>query len=127
MAATFSDVRNIDLSNSLIGVTDAQITCILQDTVPCYVNRAAHGTCADASEALVAAHLLSIRLRGATGAAGPVTAESAGGLSRSYAAPSVSGTAGFWSSTTFGQQYQQLASTRMTTPITLDQPLGVAT
>ncbi len=119
MAATAQDVHNVDLTNSLALVSDDRITCILADEVPCYVNAAAWGDCADLACALVAAHIITLGLRGATSAAGPVTAESAGGLSRSYGSTSSSETGGFWQSTTFGQRYWALAMTRCTTPLVI--------
>ena len=126
MAATVQDVRNVDLAESLRNVDDARITCVLNEQVPCYINESAWGSCAGLAQSLVAAHLITIALRGSTSAAGPVVSESAGGLSRSYAAPaSTTGSGGFWASTTFGQRYQQLASTRMTTPIALTANIAV--
>lgn len=54
---------------------------------------------------LLAAHYGRIATSGGALPAGPVTAESMGGLSRSYAAPTMAGAAGLWSATTYGQQY----------------------
>ena len=119
MAATAQDVRNVDWTNSLALVSDDRITCVLADEVSCYVNAAHFGDCADLACALVAAHIITLGLRGATSAAGAVTGESAGGLSRSYASAPTTGASGFWQTTTFGQRYQALASTRCTSPMVL--------
>lgn len=118
-AATVQDVRNVDMSNSLKGVDDALIQCVLTDEVPCYVNEAQWGTCAILAQSLVAAHFITVAFQGSTRAAGPVTSESAGGVSRSFASPTVSAGSSFWMSTGFGQRYQQLKSTRITSPIVL--------
>ena len=119
MTATAQTVRNVDLTGSLDEVSPDRIECIIADEVPCYVNEAHWGTCADLAQALVAAHLITLALKGGSGPAGPVTAESGGGLSRSYASATVSAASGFWQSTTFGQRYWQLAQTRITTPMVL--------
>lgn len=119
MAATAQDVRNIDLTNAFGLVSDDQITCLLADEVPCHVNAAQFGTCADKAEALVAAHLLTLGLAGTESPSGAVTSESAGGVSRSYASATTTGTDGFWSSTSFGMRYLAIASTRITAPMVL--------
>jgi hypothetical protein len=119
MAATAQDVRNVDWTNSLALVSDDEITCVLADEVACHVNAAQFGDCADRACALVAAHIITLGLRGATSPTGPVTAESAGGLSRSYGSAPGSEASGFWQSTTFGQRYWAIASTRCTSPMVL--------
>lgn len=119
MAATAQTVRNVDLAELLGGVDDERIECILSDEVSCYMSRSQFGDCADLAEALIAAHLITIALRGGSGPAGPVTAESAGGLSRSYASATITSQSEFWASTSFGQRYLQIARTRLTTPIAM--------
>ena len=59
----------------------------------------------------IAAHLGTLELIGTTGAAGPITAESAGGLSRQYGSAAAAVTSGEWGSTTFGQKYVALCRT----------------
>lgn len=122
MSATVQDVRNVDFANELCAVSDAKIECVLKDEVPCYVNPSQFCNCADLAEALVAAHIITIGLRGTTSPMGPVTAESAGGLSRSYGSAAVSGSAGFWQSTNFGQRFWAIAQTRITTPVVACNP-----
>lgn len=57
----------------------------------------------------LAAHFASIAGLGAAGAAGPVTQESVGGVSRSYAQPfSSMGTPASLDSTAYGKAYRQL-------------------
>lgn len=125
MAGTVQGVRNVDMTDEFRNIDDARIQCVLDDQVSCYVNATQWGTCADLACELVAAHLLAMALGGTTGPTGPVTSESAGGLSVSYgSAPMASGD-GFWSSTSFGQRYLQLASTRPTTPLTLTANIAV--
>lgn len=120
MAATVNDVRNCDYTGELDCVSDDQIACVLAHEVPCYVNRDQFCDCADKAEALVAAHIIALGLRGSSSPQGPVTSESAGGLSRSYGTVgTASGSAGFWQSTTFGQRYWAIASSRITSPIVL--------
>ncbi len=119
MAATVQDVRNVDLGDLLKAVDDSRIQCVLTDEVPCYINESQFGTCADLAEALIAAHIITLALRGGTGPAGPVVSESGGGLSRSYASPAVASGSSFWASSVFGQRYLEIARTRLTTPIAL--------
>jgi hypothetical protein len=64
------------------------------------------GTRYDLACTYLAAHLGAVSLAGAQGAAGPVTSESVGSVSRSYAAPVVaSSNAG---STAYGREYERL-------------------
>ncbi len=119
MAATAQDVRNLDLTNAFGLISDPQIDCMLADEVPCHVNAAQFGDCADKAEALVAAHLLTLGLAGSTSPSGAVTSESAGGVSRSYASAPTTAVDGFWMSTSFGMRYKAIASTRITTPLVL--------
>lgn len=119
MAATAQDVRRLDWTNMFGLLDDAQITCVLSEDVPCFVNESQWGSCATQAQALVAAHLIAMGLKGGSSPSGSVTAESAGGISRSYASSSMSGTGGFWQSTTFGMRYWALLSTRAFSPMVL--------
>tara|TARA_Y100000310_G_scaffold208954_1_gene209552 strand:+ start:918 stop:1313 length:396 start_codon:yes stop_codon:yes gene_type:complete len=119
MTATAQDVRNLDLTNSFGLVSDGKIDCLIAGEVSCYVNEAAFGDCATKAQALVAAHLLTLGLGGGSSPTGAVTSESAGGLSRSYASAPTSEAGGFWASTSYGQRYWAIASTRITTPMVL--------
>ena len=117
--ATVQDVRNVDMSNSLKNVDDPRIQCVLDDQVPCYVDEVQWGTCAILAQSLVAAHLVTVAFQGSTRALGPMTSESAGGVTRSFASPTVSSGSSFWVSTGFGQRYEQLKRTRITSPLVL--------
>ncbi len=119
MAATAQDVRNLDLTDAFGLISDDQINCLIADEVSCHVNAAQFGSCADKAEALVAAHLLTLALAGSTSPSGAVTAESAGGVSRSYASAPTTGADGFWQSTSFGQRFQAIAKNRITAPMVL--------
>ena len=119
MVATAQDVRNIDLTDSFRLLSDAQIDCVIADEVPCYINAAQFGDCASQAEALVAAHLMTMGMAGPTSPSGAVTAESGGGLSRTYASTPTTGSASFWASTSFGNRYWAMASTRLTSPMVL--------
>lgn len=120
MTATAQTVRNVDLADTLSGVSNDRIDCIIADEVPCYVNEAQWAECADLAQALVAAHIITIALMGSTAPGGAVTSEAAGGLSRSYATSSPSSDqSAFWQSTSFGSRFWQLHQTRCTTPLVL--------
>lgn len=119
MTATAQDVRKLDWTNMFGLLDDAQINCVIADDVPCFVNEAQWGTCATQAQALVAAHLIAVGLKGGTAPSGSVTAESAGGISRSYASSPTSEAGGFWQSTTFGQRFAALSAVRITSPMVL--------
>ena len=116
MTATAQDVRKLDWTNIFGLIDDARINCVIADDVPCFVNEAQWGTCATQAQALVAAHLIAVGLKGGTAPSGSVTAESAGGISRSYASSTTSEAGGFWQSTTFGQRFAVVG------PVALDCP-----
>lgn len=59
----------------------------------------------------LAAHFGAISLAGATGASGPVTSESAGGLSRSYGTTTSTSSGSGIERTGYGQLYLQLVRT----------------
>jgi hypothetical protein len=124
--ATVQDVRNVDMSDSLSCVTGDRIAYVLATEVPCYVYADAWGTCATLAQSLAAAHIITIALQGDAGTAGPVVSESAGGVSRSYAAPAVTSGTAFWSTSSFGLRFLQLQSTRIASPITVygDEDFG---
>ena len=120
MTATAQTVRNVDLADTLSNVSNDRIECVIADEVPCYVNEAQWGDCADLAQALVAAHIITIALMGSTAPGGAVTSESAGGLSRSYATSSPSSDqSAFWQSTSFGRRFWQLHETRLASPTVL--------
>ena len=85
MAVTRQDVRCLDLNNEFIQVPDSVIDILLPIAATC-VNATTWGPLAEHVEALHVLHMLSDLSRGSAGVAGPITAEAAGGLSRSFAA-----------------------------------------
>lgn len=120
--ATVDDVRNVDLTNALRGVSDGAIQCILDGEAACLIG----GPWDDAGmrvkgESLVAAHIAASAIKGPDGPAGAVTAEAAGGLSRSYASPGgqMSQSDSYWNSTSFGRRYLALRAVLPTSPMAL--------
>lgn len=92
------------IAPELSTVVDAAWTDILA-----YVNQVVLTECdSDIDRRLarifLAAHLGTVSKRGVTGAAGPLTSESAGGVKRSYAPPSSTDVSSM-SSTRYGLQY----------------------
>ena len=72
----------------------------------------------DIAIAYLAAHMLSLADPERNGAAGQVTSETEGDLSRSYG--SVSGTSNnpYYAQTSYGMQYEQMMRSNIMTPIT---------
>jgi hypothetical protein len=79
------------------------------------VGRDVWGELADDGVRYLAAHLLAVVRRGSSAPMGPVISETAGPVSRSYAAPSVVSTQGY-NSTLYGQRFQQLVGMLGLTP-----------
>ena len=108
--ATVEDVRNLDYGDSILGVDDGTIQCILDEEVDQFFGTLwGSGDKRRRGEALLAAHI-AFRSRKIYGPAGPVTSSGAGGLTRSFA----------WTggqhdselaSTDFGRRYLRLRST----------------
>ncbi len=126
MPATVQDVRNLDLASQFECFTEGQIESALTKT-RFFVNEAAwdvgcpgRGAC---GEALLAAHMLASapKAKNSSGSvpSGPVTAQAAGGLSRSYGSVAGKMSESSFSSTIYGQQYLELRAVLITTPITL--------
>lgn len=103
MAITWTDVTAIapELSTAALATQTAVLA-----SVELQVNDDAWDDLASTGKAYLAAHLATLAARGASGAAGPVTSESVGQLSRSYAAPATpSSSLGL---TSYGQEYLRL-------------------
>lgn len=105
--ATVEDVRNVDVGNALVSVSDGAIQCILDDEVDCIIGTLwGNGTRRRRAEALLAAHI-AYRSMSVEGPAGPVTSSGAGGLTRSFAW--VGGHEDSeYSTTSFGRRYLAL-------------------
>lgn len=123
MAVTADNVRDLSLSGEFDTLSDPQIDAriLLAES---FVNRSVWDTSesggrdlGDDGVAHLAAHFIVVDKRGSTGPAGPVTAEAAGGMSRSYAAPSLpSLTDAMLMRTTYGQRFVMLRRTLPLTP-----------
>lgn len=119
--ATVENVHELDLHNEFVDIADGYIQCLLDRQVVAIIGPVwAECDLQVIGESLVAAHMLTMALNGSDGPAGAVTAESAGGLSRSYAQPGgMNDTVGDWNATTYGRQYLTLRATLPTSPAVL--------
>lgn len=90
MAATVQSVRDLDLGGAFSALTEAQIQTYL-DLAARMIDASVWGDCYDQAHALLGAHLVQEATQAATGAVGPVTSASAGGLSVSYGGGGISG------------------------------------
>jgi hypothetical protein len=106
MAIAWADV--VLIAPELSAVVAGAQTAILADVV-LQLDEDTCGTRYDLISKYLAAHLGTITLRGASGAAGPVTSEKVGPLARSYAAPYSDSTD--LESTPYGQEYLRLINT----------------
>ncbi len=100
----------VNFASELSSVTDAVWFDILN-----YVNQVNLTSCdSDYDRRLarinLAAHIASYNKRAASGAAGPVTSESAGQVRRSYGLIATSTSSGAIGSTRYGQQYLDILS-----------------
>lgn len=113
MAASVDGVRVWDLNGELNCFSDDQITNFIS-LAECYVDVETYDCVAvglaDKATNLLTGHLLISHSFGADSAAGQVTAESAGGLARTYAAVSGLISESPFSSTTFGRYFVQLSA-----------------
>ena len=103
MSITWADVTAIapELSTSPLA-TQTAILAI----VDLQVNALAWRTLVDVGKSYLAAHLATLAARGASGAAGAVTSEAVGQLSRGYASPiGIKGSLGL---TSYGCEYARL-------------------
>jgi len=117
MLATVNDVRALDLRNQFKKVPDTFIKCTIEDEAVCHVNECVWGDKHVLGQALVAAHIVAVAQKGSSGPAGPVTGESAGGLSRTFGSTGGTESNSFWQSTHFGRRYLRLKATLPLTPI----------
>lgn len=119
---TEQDVKDVDLASIFASVTSGQFSTAI-DCAELYIDedvwnaekpgRATKGC------AYLAAHLLKEGMEGGDGPAGPVTGESAGGLSISFAAMTGKLTESAFASTSFGRMYLELRRLVPSTPFTL--------
>lgn len=120
------DVRGLSLSGEFDGFDDAQIQGVIDDIL-LMVNAS---VCADLGPMIaknLAAHLVLMRARKGHGPAGPVTAQAAGKLSRSYG---MSGKANdsssyaYFAQTAYGQEYWRLTLLLPSTPMATNTDYG---
>ncbi len=119
MAATVQDVRDQDLLDGFSSLSDAQI----QDALDCallFINLDAFGDKGDKAHALLAAHFAAEGLAGNFAPSGPVTAEAAGGLSRSYGTGSGTLDNSRFGATIYGRRFEALQARCPFTPLVLD-------
>lgn len=127
MPATVQDVRDLDLVSGFECFTKGTIEKVLIKAgfFVCEavwdVGAAAPGRGACAI-ALLAAHMLASAPKGRNSGgavpSGPVTAQAAGGISRSYGTAGGVSSQSAFGSTTYGQQYLELRASIVTTPLT---------
>lgn len=117
---TWHDVKAIapELSSVLDGSVTAQVILAhVNEAVPVEPFDGEESAKLRLARSLAAAHLGKLSVSGGAAPAGPVTSESDGSLSRSYAAPSIGSSSSAWESTTYGRQYlQMLRSSTMRLP-----------
>lgn len=134
MAVTAQNVRDLSLRDEFADLTDTQINTriTLAET---FVNRAVWDTAASGGEDLgdngvlyLAAHFLAVDLRSTVAAAGPVMAEAAGGLSRSYGLAvrqsKVTINQSLLMRTIYGQRFMQLSRTLLLSPLAVNTSGG---
>jgi hypothetical protein len=99
-------------------VSDSRIQLFL-DEAALSVNVSLWGIKADLGQAYLAAHLLTIDKRGGSGAAGMVTSEKVGDLSRNYAAPNTGALDPTLSATSYGIEFLRLRRSILISPMVL--------
>ncbi len=121
MACTPDDVRDLDLNGAFSALTDPQIQKAIDDASLVVCDTEVWGDKLDLGVCLLAAHFLLETLNSGTGTgpAGPVTAEAAGGLSRSFGSLSGAAFDSGYSTTLFGRRYLELMRTLDLTPFVL--------
>jgi hypothetical protein len=113
------DVKDLDLLGLFVNLTDAQIQNAL-DHALCFVEESSWSHCADEAIALLAAHYLADALAGGgMGVGGPVTSESAGGLSRSFGMLQGKFLNSSFASTSFGRRFLELRSIQIFSPLVI--------
>lgn len=134
MAVTAQNVRDLSLRDEFADLTDTQINTRIT-LAESFINRAVWDTAASGGEdkgdngvLYLAAHFLAVDLRSTVAAAGPVTAEAAGGLSRSYgiAATGVRVTVNesLLMRTIYGQRYLQMQRSLLLSPVAVNTSGG---
>jgi hypothetical protein len=102
VAITWADVTKVaaELATLPVGTQSAILGYVATLLAP-----DAWGDKLDMGSTYLAAHLGTLAKRGGTGPAGPITSESEGPLSVSYAAPPLGADDAFYATTTYGHTY----------------------
>lgn len=103
--STLANVRRI--APELSTVSDGGIEAFVEDA-RLELNPERWGRLYDRALALLTAHLASLANIELAAAAGPVTSESVGSVSRGYAGMTGASTAGLWGTTRFGVELERL-------------------
>ncbi len=110
-----------ELFPEFVSQSDARVTLFL-DQASRRISASAFGTLYDDAQSYLAAHLIAVSARASgmtlSGASGPVTSETVGPLSRSYAS-NYGATTGSdaYNATPYGQEFQRLLSLCFLTPV----------
>ncbi len=123
-----ADIRALSLSDpgEFECLSNPQIQAVLDD-VALQVNL---DVCTDLGPLIcknLTAHILVMRMRSGTVAAGPVASESADGISRSYSTSGIinkSEAHAYFSQTSYGQEYLRLLRILPATPLALNTRFG---
>lgn len=117
MPVTVDDIRALSPIGEFDGVKDPAIQSAIDQASLTIEPTSWCEEFVDPATANLAAHILALRLGGSNGVAGPVTSESAGGISRSFGfAGSTSGSS-YYQKTIWGQEYERLLRMQPMTPI----------
>lgn len=106
MSITWADVVKIAPALSTLSV-ETQTLVLAQ--VALMLNAKQFGTKLDMASTYLAAHMGTIVKNGGNGPGGPISAESTGRVSRSYAVPPASDP--YWDKTSFGQTFRWVMKT----------------
>lgn len=119
MAVTVANVRALAPGGDFDDVGDCVIQDVLDDVQLTIEDTSWCEGHADLATKNLAAHVLSLRLGGAQGVAGPVTAEAAGDISRSFGGgyTATNSTDGYYQQTVWGQEYLRLLRIQPSTPL----------
>jgi len=91
----------------------------------CFVSASVFGCAYSQALAFLAAHIATLSTMGASGAAGPVTGERAGEVSRNYAQPAFLPGNHDYALTAYGRRYLEIRNTRVgTKPLTTGFSFG---
>lgn len=124
ITVTVSDVKLCSLTGEFDLLTVEQIQSAIDDAIAT-LNEDAWCGRADQAAKNLAAHLLTLRKRGSTGMVGPLTGESADGVSRSFGASATGNkNDAYLNQTIFGQEYLRLLRMCPLSPLAASTKFG---